>query len=452
MKHLDEGFLIELIACCIRRRSFFLIINSYLKLNFIPDKGCKELWKAIKVKYSLESKNKISLNVLRQGLKEDESAIERLLEVKDIVKPDFEGTLETFEEFIKESRFVELYETTGEVFNEGDRNKAYSNFIHGAEDLRNFSIKSVLHEKVFGDFERRQIEKLFEIRSNSYDRRIPTGIDLLDHYLGGGVEKGEATLFLGDSGIGKSQLMIHLGISAARRGFKVAHFQAEGKKRQVMDRYDANWTGTLYRDMKTVNIDERKHKILLKRISNIGKGEIFVEAKEKFGSWTMIELRKSLADMFKLYGDIDLVLIDYLELIEPGDGKIYRPNEERFRQQVLGRMIKDIAVEFDVAVTTPTQASAVPPEAKDSTDFVLTRWNLSEDKGKLRPFDNFITLNQTRDEKVNQIIRLYLDKLREHDSGQIITVAQNLARSRFYDRKRTIEEIYTEEELDLVAI
>ena len=51
--------------------------------------------------------------------------------------------------------------------------------------------------------------------------------------------------------------------------------------------------------------------------------------------------------------------------------------------------------------------------------------------------DIFITLNQTRDERKEEVMRLYTDKLRDYKSGDVIKIANNFAYSRFYDRKRT---------------
>ncbi len=77
---------------------------------------------------------------------------------------------------------------------------------------------------------------------------------------------------------------------------------------------------------------------------------------------------------------------------------------------------------------------------------VLTRFNVAEAKGKVRPADVHLTLNQTRDEKKEQIVRIYEDKVREGPGGNVIVIFQNLARSRFYDRKRTVSEMLKQED------
>jgi circadian clock protein KaiC len=54
--------------------------------------------------------------------------------------------------------------------------------------------------------------------------RIPSGLPTMDELLGGGIEKGTSTLFLGAPGTGKSTLAVQFALSAARRGERSAMF------------------------------------------------------------------------------------------------------------------------------------------------------------------------------------------------------------------------------------
>jgi hypothetical protein len=105
-------------------------------------------------------------------------------------------------------------------------------------------------------------------------------------------------------------------------------------------------------------------------------------------------------------------------------------------------------MEFKCVVHTATQATSIPKEVKDDPENLLTRYNLSEDKGKIQPFDIFFTINQTSDEKEDEVMRIYADKLREYKSGQVFTIANNFSRARFYDRKRTLALPYQDEDDD----
>jgi len=443
--YLDDSFLDEIFKACLKKRDFFQVIRKEMNIKFLPEKsGHREVWKMIKNLEGANSKMP-SIGMLSQYLSEEVDSLQVLGNMKRVILPDYTALVEAFGDFVKRKKFMMAFDSVVDKWQNGETELAFEEYIQSAEELATFSLKKATHKKVFAGFNKRESERA----NREGDDTIPTGIDMLDHYTWGGFSKTETTLFLGDSGTGKSQLLLHCCISAARRGRKVALFQAEGTEKQVLDRIDASWTGRFYRDVKNglpLSVKEKK-KLLLNSKKLAKKGDIYVEAREQFGSWSMIDIRNSLIEMFKLYGEIDVVVIDYLDLIDPGDGKRYSANEERHRQQATARAMKDIATEFGVSVITVTQASAVPDEARQNPDFFLTRWNLSEDKGKLRPFDNFITINQTRDEKKQGICRLFVDKLREKPSDQVIPIKQNLARARFYDRMGTLRELYTEEVL-----
>jgi replicative DNA helicase len=233
-------------------------------------------------------------------------------------------------------------------------------------------------------------------------------------------------------------VLVFVGISAARQGFRVAHFQLEGTREQCLNRYDAAWTGTLYQDVKLGNITAKKMEVTKRIIKKLRKSDIIVSSEETFNAKTLTDVRREVKEMEKTYGKIDVIIIDYLELLEVGDGHNYAPHEERFRQAKLAKGMKMLAMEFNAVVHTATQSSNIPEEQKQDPEFVITRAQLSEDKGKIRPFDVFITINQTRDEAKEEIMRLHTDKLRDYKNGEPIYICNNFAYSRFYDRKRTM--------------
>lgn len=140
--------------------------------------------------------------------------------------------------------------------------------------------------------------------------------------------------------------------------------------------------------------------------------------------------------------------MSYLELLEVGDGVRYSPGDERHRQQKLAKGMKTLAMEFNAVVHTATQANDISPEERNDPEFVITRSNLNEDRGKTRPFDYLFTLNNTIDERKENFMRIYVDKAREHKGDQVIHICNNFARSRFYDRKRTLELADTWDEED----
>lgn len=439
---LATNFVVELIAAALERRTVFEIVKQYLKFSYLQEETEKKLWQWVTKRYDLTGKVP-TIGQIQQQFVDDEQVLEKLEEIGDVEIDEnggYELIIDSFEKFIKKMKFLEVNDKIAETYNRGNKEGAWELFVKSAEDFSKFSIQDAKFETVFGDFAERQAKRKSEDWNFRY--KIPTGIDELDYRLGGesgGPETGECVLWLGDSGAGKSQCLTSIGISAARQGFRVAHFQLEGTKEQCLNRYDAAWTGTLYQDVKLGNITAKKMEVTKRIIKKLRKTDIIVSSEETFNAKTLVDIRRELKEMEKKYGKIDVIIIDYLELLELGDGHNYTPGEERFRQAKLAKGMKMLAMEFNAVVHTATQSSNIPEELKNDPEFVITRAQLSEDKGKIRPFDIFVTINQTRDEAKEEIMRLHTDKLRDYKNGEPIHIANNFSYARFYDRKRTME-------------
>ena len=441
---LAPNFVTELLAISLNKRTIFDMVRQYMKFSYFQVESEKKLWQWVTARYDRTGRIP-TLGQIQQQFAEDEAVLEKVEEISDIeVDDENVGNeaviLDTFERFIKKMKFLEANDKITDFYNQGKKDQAWDMFVKYAEEFSQFSIQDAKFETVFGDFAQRQAQR----KSEDYNKRfkIPTGIDEIDYRLGGengGPETGECVLWLGDSGAGKSQVLVHCGVTAARQGHRVAHFQLEGTKEQCLNRYDAAWTGTLYSDVKLGNIPAKKMEVSKRIVKKLKRSDIYVSSEETFNAKTLVDVRRELKEMEKMYGKIDVIIIDYLELLEVGDGHNYSPGEERFRQAKLAKGMKMLAMEFNAVVHTATQSSNIPEECKNDPEFVITRAQLSEDKGKIRPFDIFITINQTRDEMKEEIMRLHTDKLRDYKNGDPIRIANNFSYARFYDRKRTFE-------------
>lgn len=448
---LASNFVTELLAIALNKRTIFDIVRQYMKYSYFQIESEKKLWQWVTTRTDRTGRIP-TIGQMQQQFAEDEAVLEKIEEINEVELDEEnisneEAILDVFERFIKKMKFLEANDRITDLYNQGKKDQAWEMFVKYADEFSKFSIQSAKFETVFGDFATRQAQRV----SEDYNKRfkIPTGIDEIDYRLGGesgGPETGECVLWLGDSGSGKSQVLCHCGITAARQGHRVAHFQLEGTKEQCLNRYDAAWTGTLYQDVKLGNIPAKKMEVTKRIIKKLKRSDIIVSSEETFNAKTLVDVRRELKEMEKEYGKIDVIIIDYLELLEVGDGHNYSPGEERFRQAKLAKGMKMLAMEFNAVVHTATQSSNIPEECKNDPEFVITRAQLNEDKGKCRPMDIFITLNQTRDERKEEVMRLYTDKLRDYKSGDIIKIANNFAYSRFYDRKRTYQLIDAEDD------
>jgi RecA/RadA recombinase len=437
----SEEFLNKIIHISIVNRDFFNLVKLHLKSSYFPNENYREIWDEINFLIDTSpEKKRLTFNVLKVYMRKNREAYKLLEEIRnsDITDFDIEDVISDLEEYIKRSKFVEYYDDLAKVYNsKNGKKKAYQKFVEYAEEFDKFSLKTDYgFERIFKDYKERELKRIVEAQNGSFmDNQVPFGIAMLDKIFDGGPQKGEATMVCGMTGAGKSYFAIWAGLSAARRGHNVLHFQLEGTKTQVEMRYDSAWTGTSYTDLKRLNeiLPDKQFKID-KALRKVG-GEIFVKAYTKFESVTVQEMRNFAYELMKEY-DISLIISDYFELSDPGDRK-YAPGEERQRQDKLGKLYKALAVETNTHVLTFTQASDILPLNLKNPNFHLTQSDLSEHKTKIKPFDNFLTLNQTPDERNKKMLRIWVDKLREGESKKSILIGQNLNFSRFYSAQKT---------------
>ena len=447
---LAKGFVTELLAYALVNRGTFEIVKMYLKYSYLQKEAEKKLVQFLFRYY--DKRNRVATyGQIQQEFRSDDDALELLADISNVEVDDtgegHDSIVSTFQEYLKQMKFLESNDKILEAYNRGDKEQAYSLFAKLASELNDFNIVSSNIEPVFGGFRKRMIQRRTE--GATYRYKVPTMIDELDYILGGdngGPETGEFYLGLGMSGAGKSQYLIHLGISAARQGHAVIHFQLEGTREQCLNRFDAAWTGTLYRDMKIGNVAAKKMDVLDKIIKKLKKSDIYVISCEKWGGMTLVDIRRIAKEIIKKHGNVGAIVIDYLELMELGDGIKYLPSEERFRREKLARGCKALAMELNCVVHSVTQSNDISMEEMNDPEFVLSRNNLNEARNVIRPVDGFFTFNCTMEESKNQVMRFFVDKAREYASKQIIRIANNFKCARFYDRKRTADLIDEEDE------
>jgi hypothetical protein len=445
----EEDYLLQLFKLALKDIKHLDQLIPHMKYAYMPSEEYKSLWKKITTEYTLGTKVvPPTIGLLIMAFRKDSKVLELLAQLKQMDVVDEERVLAQLQDFLKQHMFLEIYEEiyttyTKQSFNgESSREKAFEIFTTKAEEFSNFSLATNKLETVFGGFQNRVVQRTLDSINNE-SRRLPTPFEGINHYTNGGGERGELWCYLGQSGSGKSFNLDQHAVELARRGEKVLLIKAEGTKRQNMDRLDSNWTGTLYYDIKDNNLDDKKLQRCYKVVEDISEGEIFVEVFEKFDSRTARDVRNTAIELKRKHPELSTIIVDYFELIDPGDGKKYStdPSGEKSRQQALGRLFKNIAVELDVWFITATQAAegSIDPEKLNDPNFVMRRANLGADKDKVRPMDVFITQNRTKDEIKKKLARLHIDKAREHAGGQTIYICQNLAKSKYYDRVATLK-------------
>ena len=141
---------------------------------------------------------------------------------------------------------------------------------------------------------------------------ISTGHRDLDNIIGGGYLKGDFFMLWGIDGLGKSWLAIQFGQKAITQGRRVLHLTNEMLKQEVEARYLA-----LFSQVNTNNFaDNMSHIRHLRETLQPLQGLLTVRFLE-LGS-TCDDIRAILEEALLEERPYDLVIIDYVDKIEPG--------------------------------------------------------------------------------------------------------------------------------------
>lgn len=449
---INDNFLDEFIQACLSSKIFFETVRNHMGYELIPTEAHKFVWKYINNFYDLNEKLP-TIGIIAQEFdtepnkKRKEAIIDTLSRIKKTYVGDlYDQLLMSFQKFVKEQKFKVLYNDVADLYEGGKSEAAIDTLAKESQLINEFSIINKYYDKVFEDFVERQKERE-SISEDELQDKIPCGIHEIDHITYGGHRRGTVFGALGRSGTGKSTFLRHCAIHAARLGYTVFYFTCEGTRKDTMNSFDAAWTATPLEEMETGGISPERMKKLVKSLNSIQAegGEIVVHASERFDSLTVEDCYEMLVDYETSTKKVDLVLFDYLEIFEIKGNYGGESGERRRREQIVNKMT-NIAMEMNVVVGTATQASDVRPDIYNNPDRVLTRSDISEFKGSVKPISYFYTINQTDDEAEAEVMRLFADKFRFHKAKQVVKLSTGFNVGRFYNAKRTINEFWDTED------
>lgn len=451
---LSDNFLLELFKCCFFKKDVFETTLQHLKYNYIPNelKAYKKVLKTFDTYYNSHQKIP-SIGIVAQSCndKEVDEVLAKINKIKTI--PETTEIFESLTTYIQRVKFQELHLKLVELYNNDKPEQAIKLQAEESQKIVNFSVHQNTNyfEEVFGGFSDRNHRRFIEKNSGKeVIHKIPFGIDYLDVKSRGGANKseGDTTLMLARSGSGKTKYLRWLGVSAARRGYKVLHIQAEGTKEETMTGYDATWTGVLKSDFTEMDSKlEQKLKRIINDIKNKG-GQISVFAFEQFGTADMLSVRQKVLDYHKLNGFFpDVLILDYLTLFDPGDGKKYPATfeGEKMRIENSARKFRNICNEMKMIGHSAAQVDNISPADYNNSAFVITRNNTSLAKGLAESFSFVFSHNVTNEEYKNNCARIHADKLRQYKGSFTFPICTNFDRDRYFDRIRTLDlfaEIY----------
>jgi replicative DNA helicase len=449
MGKLNPGFMAEIFKLMFSDEVIMRIASEYLKYELIPKEwvGYKFILREAIIQYT--EKNKLpSIGAICQKLCDEDVVQLAAKEIKKAALIDREIAIDQLQSFVKETEFELLSRKVHDLYEEGKKEEAIR--VNAEESQRilemSFRSKSGGFQSVFGGFHERMVERRMEGDAASEKPvKVPFGIDRLDDVSFGGMEIGDTSLWIARSGVGKSSVLKWHGYSAAIRGVPVLHIQLEGGVKACMQIYDQLWSAQSYSDIKSGNISPKDRKKIEQAIKEVKElsSDIEVYGFKKFGQASMSDVRQLCYDYFNTHGKFPgLVILDSLDLVKTGISKKIDsdPDHKKEKLQTCAQLLKNLADEIGAPIITATQTSDVPFEVWNNPDKVIDRSYTEGDKTLVKPFSFVFTLNMTIEEKANATARIYVDKLRDYkESQEVITIATNYDKRRFYHRGRTME-------------
>lgn len=179
--------------------------------------------------------------------------------------------------------------------------------------------------------------------------QVSTGWKAVDDKLFGGFNRGELNIFAGGSGAGKSLFLANLGINFAMAGLNVVYLTLELSEELVAMRMDAMVTGMATKEV-FKNLDDVEMKVKM-----IGKKSGTYQIKYMPSGKTTNDIRAYLKEYeIKLGRKVDVLLVDYLDLLMPMGKKISAENLF-VKDKYVSEELRNLAMEKNCVFVTAAQ-------------------------------------------------------------------------------------------------
>ena len=176
-----------------------------------------------------------------------------------------------------------------------------------------------------------------------------TGWKGIDQKLYGGLNRGEITIFAGGSGAGKSLFLQNFAINWVMAGMNVVYVSLELSEQLISMRLDAMVSGYGTREVMK-NIDDVDLRVRMK-----AKGAGKLRVKYMPNGVNANDLRVFLREYEIQCGEkVDCLLIDYLDLMMPINGKVSAENTF-IKDKYVSEELRNLATERDILLVTASQ-------------------------------------------------------------------------------------------------
>lgn len=263
--------------------------------------------------------------------------------------------VEHYAKIVKEKRILrDLIKASAEIT---------ENAVDATEDIE--TLLDAIEQKVFSISQHSFSQKFIKLKDelqNAYERiekmhseggilrGVSTGFPEIDNLLSG-FQKSDLIVIGARPSLGKTSLVLDMARNAAlKNGHSVGIFSLEMSREQIVDRLISSEAQIPLWDLRTGRLkNDEDFELIQHALDQLSGAKIFIDDTP---SPTLLQMR-SMARRLQAEHGLDLIIVDYLQLIQP------RAHAESLVQQVteFSRGLKSMARELNVPVLAVSQLS-----------------------------------------------------------------------------------------------
>ena len=287
----------------------------------------------------------------------------------------YDWLLQDFETFSKHKALEAAILKSADLLENGE---------YGAcEDLVKNAVQIGLQKDLGTDYFADPRARLESIKDKN--GQISTGWPALDKKLFGGFNRGELNIFAGGSGSGKSLFLANMGVNWCLQGLNVMYLTFELSEALVSMRVDSMTTEIPSRDV-FKSIDDVEMKVRI-----IGKKSGAFQVKYMPTGKNSNDIRAYLKEYeIKSGKKIDVLLIDYLDLMHPNAVKISAENLF-VKDKYVSEELRNLAMELNTIFVTASQLNRSSVE-----EIEFDHSHISGGISKINTADNLIGIFTSR--------------------------------------------------------
>ena len=257
----------------------------------------------------------------------------------DLKEANYDWLLNEFETFTRHKGLERAINESADMLEKGE--------YGSVEEKIKQAVQIGLQKDLGTDYFENPRERLLRIKDKN--GQVSTGWTALDSLLYGGMNRGELNIFAGGSGAGKSLFLANMGVNWALAGLNVIYLTLELSEELVSMRIDSMITGIGTKEV-FKNLDDVELTVKM-----IGKKSGQLQVKYMPSGKTANDIRAYLKEYeIKSGSKVDVLLVDYLDLLMPNGKKISAENLF-VKDKYVSEELRNLAMEKKCVFVTAAQ-------------------------------------------------------------------------------------------------